>query len=81
MCFWNACHASARVLKNSDDTSRHVMEEIFANEAVIVKMDHKALLMKAKVMENWSGLMTARCEHKRFSARRAVIIWFDCIED
>lgn len=43
---------SARMLKNSDDTSRHVMGEIFANEAVIAKMDHKALLMKGKVMEN-----------------------------
>lgn len=26
--------------------------EIFANEAVIAEMDHKALLMKGKVMEN-----------------------------
>lgn len=30
-------------------------------------------------MENWTGLMTVRCEHKRSSVCRAVIIWFGCI--
>lgn len=34
----------ANLLKNSDDTSRHVTGEIFASEAMIAKMDHKAFI-------------------------------------
>lgn len=43
---------SMSAIKNPDNTYQRAAREIFANEAAIVELDHKALLTRGKVMEN-----------------------------